>query len=283
MNDYPIKVMDNYRLKLAEAKKFTRHISQQTPHDLERMAGMAKRRVQDMPAAALVLQNVLERAQPDKLIFSGSGLREGLIYDSLPIDAKKRRPLLSGCREIGKEASRFADEKQLQGLVKWILPLFPGHEESDLRSIEAACFLSDVGWFEHEDHRPRHAYQRILNLPLYGLSHKRRAMLALAVYVRHKGYVRKLSREEGEITTRDAQKILSAHRRDEAIILGLGMRLAYIMTGGALSLLRHTELQMDDKTLSLKIKDRHAGISGDIIRELLGDIAEKRNVKSQIL
>jgi len=281
INDYPIKVLDNYRLDYKKALEFTRHIAKQDHASLERMAGMSKRRVSDMAAAALVMKHVLKAARPEKLVFSGSGLREGLMYDHLPPKVQKQRPLLAGCREIGRETSRFAADDELQLLLRWVTPLFEDPSESDIRSIEAACYLSDVGWFEHEDHRARHAYFRILNLPLYGLSHKRRAMLALAVYVRHKGYLRKLGREGGE-TTVAAQKILSEHRRDEAVVLGLGMRLAYILTGGALSLLKYTSLKMSDQTLTLEIKGRHAGISGDIIRDLLEDIAKKRGRTAQI-
>lgn len=283
MEQYPITVLDNYRIENQQALKFTDFISTQNDETLERMAGLTKRRVKDMPAAALVLKHVLEKLQPEQLIFSGTGLREGLIYDQLAQADRGLDPLISGCREIGRQAGRFASEKEFLDMAKWLMPVFPGADAKDIKMVQAACLLSDVGWFEHEDHRSRHAYQRIINLPLYGLSHRRRALLALGVYVRHQGYLRKLGREGAELTEA-AQKILNDKQRDLAIILGLGMRLAYILTGGALSLLKYTELEMTSKTLHLTLTGRHAGISGDIIQGLLDDLADKlgRSAKIEI-
>ncbi len=281
MEDYPITVLDNYRLETDTALKFTRFISAQKEASLEKMSGLAKRRVKDMPAAALVLKHVLEAARPKQLVFSGTGLREGMLYDQLASAKKQMDPLISGCREIGRQAGRFATEKEFLDLAKWLMPLFPGADAKDLKTVQAAALLSDVGWFEHEDHRPRHAYQRILNMPLYGLSHRGRAIIALGVYVRHRGYLRKLGRDMSQITEA-AQKILTDKQRELAIQLGLGLRLAYILTGGALALLKHAELKVTPKYLHLTLTGRHAGISGDIIQGLLDDLAEKIRREAKI-
>lgn len=274
MEKYPITVLDNYRLETDSALKFAKFISAQNETSLERMAGLTKRRVKDMPAAALVLKHVLERLEPEQLIFSGTGLREGMLYDQLAPATRQMDPLISGCREIGKQTGRFATEKEFLDLAKWLMPLFVNPSAKDAKMVQAACLLSDVGWFEHEDHRPRHAYQRILNMPLYGLSHKRRALLALGVYVRHQGYLRTLERGGDELTYA-AQTILNKHQRELAVQLGLGMRLAYILTGGALALLKHAELKVTPKYLHLTLTGKHAGISGDIIQGLLDDLAGK--------
>ena len=272
MEGYPVQVLDNYRLPLEEAVKFTGLIAEQNARSLERMAGLPARRVKDMPAAALVMKRVLETVKPRQLIFSGTGLREGLLYDNLAPPVQKQDPLISACREIGTETSRFSTEAELHDLAEWILPLFKNADASLQKTIEAAALLSDVGWFEHEDHRPRHAYLRILNMPLYGLNHRRRAMLALAVYVRHKGYLRKLGRGKPELTE-SAQQMLSESDRNMAVLTGLGMRLAYILTGGALTLLQNAELKHNQQVLQLVLRGRHTGIKGEAVQDVLNQVA----------
>jgi exopolyphosphatase/guanosine-5'-triphosphate,3'-diphosphate pyrophosphatase len=272
MEKYPIQVLDNYRLNVDEAIEFTTLIARQNTKSLERMAGLPQRRVRDMPAAALVLKRVLETAQPSKLVFSGTGLREGLLYDQLSSGIKQKDPLISACREIGRETSRFSTEKELLSLAKWIQPLFPDPDAPLVKTLQAASLLSDVGWFEHEDHRPRHAYLRILNMPLYGMSHRRRAILALAVFVRHKGYLRTLGRGKPELTEA-AQKMVNRAERDEAVLIGLAMRLAYTLTGGALTLLKHGEISVTDTDLNLTLTGRHTGIKGEVVQDLLNQIA----------
>ena len=282
MEDYPINVLDNYRLPTKEAIKFTDIVSKQNMTSLERMAGLPKRRVRDMPAAALVLKKVLEKSKPSELIFSGTGLREGLLYEQLAPATRQMDPLISACREIAVESSRFSTEKELFELAKWMMPVFPKADAAWTKTIYAAAFLSDVGWYEHEDHRPRHAYYRVLNIPLYGLNHQRRAILAIAEYVRHKGYLRKLGRGKSE-TTEEAQRLLTANLRDEAVILGLTMRLAYILTGGAIGLLKHAELSLTPKFFRLKLKGKHTGLRGEIVKDVMTQIAGKIDRTARII
>ena len=282
MEDYPIKVLDNYRLTGAEAAKFADMVSKQNTASLERMAGLPKRRVQDMPAAALVFKRVLDMTSPEFVIFSGTGLREGLLYDQLASQTKQVDPLIAACREIAIETSRFSTERELLDLAKWMLPMFPKADAGWLKTIQAAALLSDVGWFEHEDHRPRHAYNRVLNMPLYGLNHQRRAVLAIAEYVRHKGYLRKLGRGSKEETTEAAQKILYPEQRDEAVILGLLMRLAYVLTGGALGLLKYAEIKLTPKFFKLILRGKHTGLRGEIVQDIMQQIADQIEREARI-
>lgn len=281
MEKYPIQVLDNYRLSAKTAAAFTSLIAKQNVRSLERMAGLPQRRVQDMPAAALVMTRVLAAAKPAQLVFSGTGLREGLLYDQLSPALKQEDPLISACREIGRETSRFGTEKELIALADWIQPLFSDPDKSMIKTIQAASLLSDVGWFEHEDHRPQHAYFRILNMPLYGLNHHRRAILALSVYVRHKGYLRKLGRGKPEPTAA-AQNMVTPDELAQAVLIGLSMRLAYILTGGALSLLDQAELSTTSEKLILTLTGSHTGIKGEVVQEILDQIAALTNRTASI-
>jgi len=272
MEEYPIQIMDHYGISGVKLKKFSDKISITSHAELKETAGVEARRVADMPAASLVLSRVLHYLKPRQAFFTATGLREGLLYDQLSSAVKKQDPLLTGCREIAVQTSRFGTEKTLLSLAKWAEPVFIGNAEGQIRILQAACLLSDFGWFEHEDHRAMHAYYRILRMPLYGLDHMTRAKLALASYVRYRGYIRE-NRTDG--ITAAAQQILTKAQINRAVTLGLLVRLAYTLTAGSLDLIRYTELKMTDKVLRLTLTGKAASLKGDIIQDSLALLAKR--------
>ncbi|MFN7114846.1 MAG: Ppx/GppA family phosphatase [Alphaproteobacteria bacterium] len=267
MTDHPLKVMDQYTLTGAQALEFAQLMAQQSVASLEKTAGLSKKRVQDMGAAALALACVLEKMQPARVIFSATGLREGAIYDALPPAVQKQDALIASCRKVALKISRFDDVKSFARMAAWLSPLFAGQETAFFRHLEAACLLSDTGWFEHEDYQALHAFERILLLPLYGIDHTGRAFLALANYVRYGG-------TGIEDAARTARKILTEDGITLAIVAGLGMRVAYLLTGGALSLLAGSRLEMTEDQVVLHLGQKSAGLHAAVIDEAMKDLAE---------
>jgi exopolyphosphatase/guanosine-5'-triphosphate,3'-diphosphate pyrophosphatase len=210
--------------------------------------------------------------KPKEALFTATGLREGTLYDQLSPHIKKQDPLLSGCQKIAIQTSRFGTERTLLSLAKWAEPIFIKNLDGQMRILKAACLLSDFGWFEHEDHRAMHAYYRILRMPLYGMDHGTRAKLALSAYVRYRGYIRE-NRNDG--ITAAAQSVLTKKQVNQAVTLGLLMRLAYVLTAGSLDLLKYTELKITDKVLRLVLTDKATHLKGEIIQDSL-DLLAKR-------
>ena len=52
----------------------------------EKVAAVSKKRIEAVPLAAYVLSRMVDAIQPDRLVFSAFGLREGHLYDLLPAD-----------------------------------------------------------------------------------------------------------------------------------------------------------------------------------------------------
>ena len=281
MSKYPIQVLDHYMISGRKAHDFAELVSLQSLQALERMAGLPQRRVKDMSSAALVLERVLNTLRPKEVGFSATGLREGVLFDQLSPSMKRQDPLIYGCRKLASQTSRFIDEKALMNLSKWMAPLFKDMDPEMQRMQQAACLLSDFGWFEHENFQAEHAFSRIMTLPVYGLNHFGRAVLAISVYVRHKGYIRQLGREDNELTEA-AQKLLSKKELEQAAVIGLALRVAYMITGGALVLLKYTELKMTDKTIRLILKDQGQDLKGDIIQSALDALAKPLKRKAVI-
>ncbi|MDY0009145.1 MAG: Ppx/GppA phosphatase family protein [Bdellovibrionales bacterium] len=267
MTGHPLKVMDQYSMSGEKALAFARMIAAQSVEDLEKSSGLSKKRVQDMGPAALAMAAVLEKMQPARVIFSATGLREGAIYDALPPALQRQDALTASCRKVALKISRFHDVKSFTLMSEWMAPLFAMQHDSFTELLESACLLSDTGWFEHEDYQALHAFERILLLPLYGVDHTGRAFLALANYVRYGG--------TGDDEVADsARHILTRGSVTLAIVAGLGMRVAYLLTGGALSLLKDTELAVTEDQVILRLSGKSAGLHAAVIDDAMKDLAE---------
>lgn len=266
MVKHPLHVLDHYTIGAEKAQEFAGLIAKQGQASLERIGGFSKKRAKDMGVAALVMERLFEIIRPARLVFSGTGLREGLIYDLLPASVRRQDALAASCAKIALKISRFDDLKGFNALALWMEPLFAGANAEFLRLMEAGCYLSDTGWFEHEDYQAEHAFQRLFVLPYYGVDHAGRAFLALSQYVRYAG-------ADLPDSTKGAQKILDEDGVNLAVITGLAQRMGYLLSGGALALLKHSELKVTPKTLTLKLDRSTNTLNADIIGDALGELA----------
>ncbi|MDE2337462.1 MAG: Ppx/GppA family phosphatase, partial [Alphaproteobacteria bacterium] len=168
---------------------------------------------------------------------------------------------------------RFDDLKAFKTLSRWMEPLFEDEDADFMRLMEASCLLSDTGWFEHEEYQAAHAFERILVMPFYGIDHPGRAFLAMTQYVRYKGYVRREGHYEDVI--KPALKLLADRVIDRAATIGLAQRMGYLLTGGALGLLRQTELELTPKQLVLKLNESADMLNADVIKDAMHALSDK--------
>lgn len=273
----PLRVLDHYKLEGGAAAEFAGKIARQSPAELEETMGMSQKRLRDMSVAALTMEQLFAQIKPRQLVFSGTGLREGLLFDQLTPAVLQQDALIAGCIKIALKISRFDDLKAFKILSRWMEPLFAGQDATFMRLLEASCLLSDTSWFEHEDYQAEHAFQRILVMPFYAIDHTGRAFLAMTQYVRYKGYTKKFDE-----VTRPAQKLLADRTIDLAATIGLAQRMGYLLTGGALGLLRQTELKVTPKQLVLKLNNHSDMLNSDVIRDALKALAERMGLEAVI-
>jgi exopolyphosphatase/guanosine-5'-triphosphate,3'-diphosphate pyrophosphatase len=113
----PVKVVHGYTLAAAEAREFARVVSRLSPAKLAATPGVTERRARTLPSAALTLDRVLKHLEPERVVFSALGLREGFLYSQLSRQEQYRDPLVEGAQLIGLPLARvpeFAPE-----LVSW--------------------------------------------------------------------------------------------------------------------------------------------------------------------
>ncbi|WP_029008125.1 Ppx/GppA family phosphatase [Azospirillum halopraeferens] len=264
---HPLHIIHHYCVPGDEAREFAALLARQSKSSLEKMTSGSRRRIDTLPYAALVLERLLRAVGPSQVVFSAYGLREGHLYGLLPPDLQQQDPLLTASADWSQRFGRFGDAALL---VSWTGGLFAGEDQPAQRLRHAACLLSDLGWAEHPDYRADHAFLRILRFPFPGIDHGERAFLALAVYARYAGTL------DGA-TVAGARALVSEAQAMKAHVLGLALRLAHTLTGGAAALLQQTSLRLDEEKLVLTLPEDAGVLDGDVVQRRLDSLARLLN------
>jgi exopolyphosphatase/guanosine-5'-triphosphate,3'-diphosphate pyrophosphatase len=259
---HPLHIIHHYAIDAQQAGEFAQLLSHQSKLSLEG-TGISRRRIEALPYAAMFMEFLLKRARPRKLVFSAYGLREGILHDLLPAEVRVLDPLLAACDDLVERVGRFGD---VQPLIRWV-QAFGEPFLSHRRLATAVCLLSDIGWLEHPDYRAEQAYSRALKMQLGGIDHMGRAFIALALYLRYGG-------RADDTTVYAAHGLLREEEVADAEALGLLLRLAYSLCGGALSLLEVTSLQRDGNSIVLRISPDYADLEVDLVLRRLEALAK---------
>ncbi len=271
--NHPLHVVDNYAIGFFDALKLANLIAGLSAATLSHLSGISPARLETLPAAAVAMAALLERARPAQVVFSGFGMREGQMLELLPPELRAQDSLIAACESFAERTGRFG----FQGAEAqaWLQPLFPTETAAEARLRLATCILSDIGWSEHPDYRAIHAFLRVLRLPFAGLTHVERASLAIAIFVRYNG-----SMEDPAIVP--VQGVLDNGGLDRAKTLGLALRLAFTISGGAPGLLSQTALQISDETLRLIVPDGRPVFASDAIDRRFRTLAKAMALKPKI-
>ena len=268
---HPLHIIHHYAINATEAIEFAQLLSRQSRVSLEG-SDIARRRVEALPYAAMFMECLLERTRPAKLVFSAYGLREGILHDLLPPETRALDPLLAACDDFAGRVGRFGDPEQLISWVRGLGAPFATH----VRLATAVCLLSDIGWLEHPDYRSEQAYLRALRTPLGGIDHMGRAFIALALHMRYGGRM-------DDPAVYAAHALLSESEVADSVALGLVLRLAYTLCGGALSLLDAASLSRDGDRIVLRIAPEFADLNVDVVERRLEAVARALDLPAEIM
>ena len=159
-------VAHGYALDASEARAFAKTLWGSSEAKLATLPGVPARRIQTLPAAALVLDRVLKRLAPERVVFSALGLREGWLYAQLATEEQYLDPLVEGAQAFGIPHARVA--ALAPALVRWTDTLFPDETPQDRRLRVAACAVSDISWRDHASVQASESFRRLVQFPLIG-------------------------------------------------------------------------------------------------------------------
>jgi len=198
------------------------------------------------------------------------GLREGLVWNTLPEAIKSRDALMDGCRDFARgfvQAEHFGPP--LYRFLTPILPSLPNgfDAKEDARLLQAACHLAGLGKNLHPDYRAELVFEDVLYAPIAGLTHMERAFLSLSLF---RTYTAKRQPPVAGLI----ETLLTENQRHTAASIGAAIRLGNVVTGRTPSLLSDFKLEVRGSELHLKCDKNRAAMVTDQVRYRLSKLAK---------
>jgi exopolyphosphatase/guanosine-5'-triphosphate,3'-diphosphate pyrophosphatase len=270
---YPLSIVHHYTISRDEARDLAGVIGSASRRALERLPGVSRRRVDDMPFAAVVLRRLLRATNARRVVFSANGLREGWFMQHVSAEIRAEEPVLAAGREM---AARWGRSTSLPpALVAWSAPLFPDETPQAALLREAACWMSDIGSQDHPDYRAEQTFFRVLRQPGVALDHHARAFLAFILALRYDA-------EPGMAFLDAARMLLDLTSLRRAEIMGMALRLAFTLSGGTSDLLAGTSLFREPDRLRLRLTQGSGVFAGDAITRRLERLAQSMGLEASI-
>lgn len=183
------------------------------------LSKITKSRRNSMPYALNILECLIEYFEIKDIYFSSSGIREGWIKNIISTNSKN-----TFLYQIERLAHNSMNKDLAIKLYKWISKSLDDFKfNEDL--LKSACWISNIAWDVHPEHRRMYAMERVLWYPFYRISREERIELALTMYFRHSNAIK------NEL----AEKYLSQIDENTKIrcrFIGQCLRLAHHITGG---------------------------------------------------
>lgn len=257
---HPLQMVHHYTIDSDDARRFVEDVINASRRDLEKMPGSPRRRVDDLPFAAVVLRRLLRVSGARRVVFSASGLREGWFMRLMPPDIRAQDPLMAAAHEMAERLGR--DPAMPPALMTWTNALFPHETRAERHLREGVCWLSDIGSHDHPEFRAEQAFYRVFRQPGIGLDHPTRAFLALAVATRYEA-------DTDAVFPRAARALLDPVSAARAEVLGGALRLAYTLSAGTPDILAGAALRIQGVRLVLSLHEDSGVFSGEaVIRRL---------------
>jgi exopolyphosphatase/guanosine-5'-triphosphate,3'-diphosphate pyrophosphatase len=237
---------------------------------LATLAGVPLGRLPTLPAAALVMDRVLKRLSPERVVFSVLGVREGWLYDHLPAAERYLDPLLEGAQAFGLPQARVPEFAP--ALVRWTDHLVTREPPAERRLRLAVCALSDIGWRDHSGVQAFECFDRLLQFPFIGVEHAERVFIATAIHARYAG-------DLDDPRLSPAIDVLPKPIRRHAQILGRALLLGYRLSGSVPEILDNARLRIDSHRVRVEVGKRARIPDSEVVADRLKLLASALGIR----
>lgn len=234
---WPMHDPHGVTLDAAMALKLARKLARVTQPPL--VPGVSAARLAGLPDAAALLAALIADVAPTRLVFSAWGIREGVLWQAMPPKVRVLDPLIEGVAAFA--ARQGVDRRDGAAMSRWLAPLpitppLPG---------EAIALLALALRSVEPNLREPTLREWALGKRWIGLDDDARIALAAALSASCTGT------GPADAATRPA------------VAVGLAIRLARRLTGGAITALAKTTLTSDGHALTLAIPRKMAALVND--------------------
>ena len=254
---HPLPIVHHHRIAPGRLADLRAILATLAVDELRVLTGITASRIPTLPAAATILEAMIEILGPKRVVVSAFGLREGLLFRDLTAEVQRQDPLLAAAVEVGEHLGRFGDHGA--AIDQWMGPLFPDDNVDMQRLRLTACLLGDIAWNAHPDFRAERAVDMAIHGNWVGIDAHGRAVLG-----------RGLSAAFGGESVFDPRlaALLKPGESERVAAWGRALRLAQRLSGGTEALLRKTSILLEPGSVVLMIPAKH--------RELFAGAVERR-------
>lgn len=275
--NYPLHVMHNYEISAEDAIDFCRKIMVPNLDGVENADIVSKQRRPLVPIGAVVLEQVLLSMKAERVLFSATGVREGLLHERLSPEMQAHDPVIEAARELCILRARSPEHSE--ELIAWTDELFKVLEieetANERRLRHAACLLADIGWRAHPDYRGEQSLNIISNASFVGVDHASRAYLAAAVFYRHEGL------REGALSE-VIRHLFTERLRIRAKMLGATMRVASLLSASIAGLLPKVAIVKTEAGIALDLGKALAELDGERLRKRAAQLGKAIEAEVEI-
>jgi len=267
-------VLHEYRMPRASILETLDWIAENDPDALRSRAGIGAERMSLVPIAAEVLRRLVQTLNPKEICVSSYGIREGMLFEQMPEQLRRRDPLIEACYFTESISARMPGFGRR--LFKFILPLYEGAPPELLRLVKAACLLHDTAWRAHPDYRHEVCFDAATRANLGGLDHEGRVFLGLALLHRYKNK-RSGSRFEPLFELLSEQQIKGAE------VLGKAMRFGAMFSSDEPDQFAKLRYAADHATLELALAPGAEALYGEVAEARLASLAKSLGTEIRVI
>lgn len=278
-NQYPLRIAHNYQLTPSQTRALALWTYKDGMKVVSKWPGVNRRRAETLPYSGVLLDVMLEKIDPEKVLIAPGGLREGLLLASTDTRMRKVPPLLDACRHLALGSEQGVNFGQpLYRFLKDFSKSFPGafDPENENRLRAAGCVLVGIGKGLHPERRAELVFETVLYAPVPGLTHRERVYLALMVFASYT-----FKRSPPNRTAIDL--LLSDEEQTRARAFGAAMRLGVALTGRAGDLLSKLSLRINDNCLILSVKPEYENLISSRGRARLERLSELTGMSAEVM
>lgn len=270
---YPLHVLHEYRMSPADVRATRRWIAEGDLAELRARTGTSEARMSLLPIASLVLKELVRQLKPREVAVSSYGIREGMLYEQMPLTLRARDPLIEACRFAEVKDARIPGFGKV--LYRFLQPIFRAVPARRQRLIKAACLLHDVTWRAHPDYRHEVCFDNATRANLGGLTHPERLYLGLALLHRYKNS-RAGTRFEPIL------ELLKPELQAEAEVLGKAMRFGAMFSGADARTLGSLTWKPKKKVLGFRLSPETVDLMGEVAQARFDSLAAALGAEAQV-
>lgn len=261
--DYPLTDPHGYNLCGDQAMELAHRIAGAEPDELRRFDRISSMRSEYLPGAAILLQALLHKFQPDRVYFSSWGLREGILYSDLPDFVQQQDPLLAGVGEFA--AMRGTPPLLATQVAGWTVGVVPKESQGSERVRLAATMIALSAMQIEPNLRIPLAIDWALHKRWLDVDAAERAMMAAAV----------AGNGNHSSLPKNLNELASEEQLDEAYCWGLAIRLCRRLGARTQQTFRSSRLSVAGSDLLLSIDRQHADMFGYPNEKDMGLLADR--------